>query len=299
MRNTRQLSSAMLGAGVLILAACGSSAASSSTAAPVPAPTASPTSTAMPATAAGGTTMDTAAMMELPAYTAGWKLALTSDAAGATVTANEVAFKVAASGYELSCKQAGKSLSEMFGHYHVLLDKSLVDMKCTPDASVSMQNVKPGEHTIAVVPALNDHAEVMASEVEFKFNYAPTSPLPEVVDAPAAGAPSIKIVSPKPGETVKGDFDVVVEITNFKLNCDLFGKPGLFGIGHYHVNLDSTSGPMMGMGTMLGMGCTTTFHASTDGLKTGEKHTVIALLTDNSHAPLTPAVAGSVDVTIG
>ena len=53
------------------------------------------------------------------------------------------------------------------------------------------------------------------------------------------------------------------------------------------------------MGTMLGMGCTNTFHASTVGLKTGEKHTIIALLADNGHAPLMPAVEGQVEVTVG
>lgn len=111
------------------------------------------------------------------------------------------------------------------------------------------------------------------------------SPLPEIGDAASTGTPSIKIVSPKPGDVVKGDFDVVVEVTSYDLNCDLYGKPRLFGIGHYHVNLDSTTGPMMGMGTMLGMGCTTTFTASTEGLATGETHTVIALLADNGHAP--------------
>ncbi len=134
-------------------------------------------------------------------------------------------------------------------------------------------------------PAINDHAEVHVNEVEFSFTYAPMSPLPEIGDAASTGTPSIKIVSPKPGDVVKGDFDVVVEVTSYDLNCDLYGKPRLFGIGHYHVNLDSTTGPMMGMGTMLGMGCTTTFTASTEGLATGETHTVIALLADNGHAP--------------
>jgi len=69
--------------------------------------------------------------------------------------------------------------------------------------------------------------------------------------------------------------------------------------GHWHLNLDSMSGPMMGMGTMLGMSCTMTFQATTQGLKAGQTHTLIALLTDNGHAPLHPPVASEVTVMIG
>jgi len=50
---------------------------------------------------------------------------------------------------------------------------------------------------------------------------------------------------------------------------------------------------------MLGMDCTTTFQATTQGLQTGQTHTLIALLTDNGHAPLNPAVASEVTVMIG
>ena len=34
------------------------------------------------------------------------------------------------------------------GHYHVLLDGSLINMFCTPTAVVPLQNVKPGMHTL-------------------------------------------------------------------------------------------------------------------------------------------------------
>ncbi len=98
---------------------------------------------------------------------------------------------------------------------------------------------------------------------------------------------------------MSGAFDIVVAVTNFNLSGDLMGKPGLAGYGHWHVNLDSTSGPMMGMASMLGMSGTTVFHASTAGLSAGERHTLIALLTDNGHAPFSPMVADKVDVTVG
>lgn len=99
---------------------------------------------------------------------------------------------------------------------------------------------------------------------------------------------------------MSGAFDVVVEVQNYNLNCDLYGKPALFGYGHYHVNADTMEGPMMGMLTMFGMACETTFHASTAGLEPGSTHSIIALLTDNGHAPLmNPEAADFVEVTIG
>jgi hypothetical protein len=115
------------------------------------------------------------------------------------------------------------------------------------------------------------------------IDYQPTNPLPVLTDKPAAGTPSIKILSPQPGATV----------------CDLFGKPGVAGYGHWHLNLDSTSGPMMGMGSMVGMSCQAVMHATAQGLKSGETHTLIALLADDSHAPLNPPVEDKVEVKIG
>ena len=46
-------------------------------------------------------------------------------------------------------------------------------------------------------------------------------------------------------------------------------------------------------------GNSTVFHASTAGLKTGQTHTLIALLADNGHAPLMPHVDAKVDVKVG
>jgi hypothetical protein len=287
---------ALFGTFALLAAACGNGdskdAKESKSKAQEQAPA---TSASAPQMSGGGE-----AMMPLPPGAENMKVAITSPASGTKVTANAVTLKVAATGYDLTCDLAGKpEVSASSGHYHVLIDKSLVNMYCTPEATVSMQNVKPGTHTLAVVPALNDHAEVMDNDQMVTIDYQPTNPMPEITDATFPGKPSIKIMSPKPGETVKGAFDVVVEITNFKPNCDLYGKPGVAGYGHWHVNADSMTGPMMGMGTMFGMSCSNVFHATTEGLKAGEKHSIIALLTDNGHAPLGEAMSDEVDVTIG
>ena len=92
-------------------------------------------------------------------------------------------------------------------------------------------------------------------------------------------------------------FTVKVQISNYTPSCGLMGKPDVAGYGHWHVNLDAMTGPMMGMGTMLGMSCTTTFHGTTVGLKTGTTHTLIALLTDNGHAPIN--VESQITFTVG
>jgi hypothetical protein len=254
-------------------------------------------------TATGGgakATTTTQMAMGLPPGAEHMKVAITSPADGAKVTANQLTLRVATSGYTDTCDLAGKpTVNATTGHYHVLVDRSLVNMYCTPTATVSMQNVKPGRHTLTVVPALNDHAEVEPNARSITINYQPTHPLATLTDTTFPGKPSITILSPTPGATVSGPFDVTVQLSNFNANCALFGKPDLAGYGHWHLNLDAATGPMMGMGTMLGMSCQHTFHATTAGLTPGQTHTLIALLVDNGHAPLHPPVQSKVEVKIG
>src|SRR6266540_2874376 len=205
-------------------------------------------------TATGGgakATTTTQMAMELPPGAEHMKVAVTAPADGAKVTANQLTLKVATSGYTDTCDLAGKPvLNATSGHYHVLIDKSLVNMYCTPTATVSMQNLKPGRHTLTVVPALNDHAEVEENAKSITIDYRPTHPRAALTDTTFPGKPSITILSPTLGAT-------------------------------------------------LGMSCQRVFHATTAGLKPGETHTLIALLVDNAHAPLHPAVESKVEVKIG
>lgn len=270
----------------LVAAACGSSA----------------TSTGAPGAAAPSSSMSgsmTESMMPMQPGASAMKVSITSPASGMMLTANTLTLVVATSGYDDTCAVAGTPDQQGKGHYHILIDKSLVNMFCTPQATISMQNVKPGMHTIGVVPAQNDHSEIDENMQSITVDYEPQSPLPTITDATVRAAPSIKILSPAPGTTVSGTFDVTVQVTNFNLSCDLLGKPDVAGYGHWHLNYDSDTGPMMGMGTMAGMSCVTTFHASTAGLHAGDKHTLIALLVDNGHAPLHPAIEDRVEVTVG
>ena len=227
------------------------------------------------------------------------KVSFLSPADGSMVTGNVVGFQVQATGYTNTCDGAGKKDHQGFGHYHIELDKSLVNMYCTPAAAlVSMQNVKPGKHTFTVIPAQNDHFEITANAQSITLDYEPTSSLPTIADATFSGAKSIKITSPAAGSVLNGAFDVTVQATNFNLSCDLFGKPAVAGYGHWHLNVDSDTGAMMGMGTMLAMSCAQTFHFTTASMTPG-KHTLIALLVDNGHVPFNPDVNDKVEVTIG
>jgi hypothetical protein len=221
-----------------------------------------------------------------------------SPAPGAVIHDNTVQVRVAITHWQLSCAWAGKANKPGIGHYHVLLDGALVNMVCGSTAPVSMQNVAPGKHTITVIPADNNHDDMMYVKEAKKVTivYRPTNPLPALKPV-NLGKPSISITSPPTGQTVSGTFTVTVSVKHFHLSCALYGKQILKGYGHWHLNHDTMAGPMMGMGTMLGMSCANSFQASTVGLKPG-KHTFFAILEDDQHAPLMPSVFAKVTVNV-
>jgi hypothetical protein len=169
-------------------------------------------------------------------------------------------------------------------------------MFCSPRDTVSLQNVKPGPHTLTFLAAENDHTDDMKSAQKVSFTYQPTKAL-AAITGEQKGAPSISIVSPKPGSTVRGTLVMTVAPRNFELSCALYGKPDVPGYGHWHLNVDSTSAGMMGMGTMLRMSCAPTLSVSLAGIKPG-RHTFFAILEDNQHAP-TPHAQASVTVNVG
>ena len=226
----------------------------------------------------------------------GAKLRVLQPAPAAVVTSNRVPTNIAISNFKLDCNLAGTTNHKGVGHYHVELDHSLINMFCTKRSSISMLNVAPGKHTLAFVPAANDHAEDMKAGKTVSFVYKPSKPLPTAKPLHFPGKPSIQIVSPKSGATVHGGFDLVVATGNFKLSCDLYGKANVTGYGHWHANVDSTNKGMMGMATMLGMSCGKTFHVSLADIKPGA-HTFFAVLEDNTHAP-TIGVQTAVSVNV-
>lgn len=231
--------------------------------------------------AAGGQALAAPPMMTVDT---GAKLKVLSPKPGATITGNSVSTAISVSNFRLDCSLAGTANRKGVGHYHIELDHSLVNMYCSKTAKISLLDVAPGKHTVAFVPAANDHAEDMKATKTVSFTYRPTSALPAAKPLQFSGKPSVRIVSPKPGATVHGSFNLAVDIKNFKPSCALYGKANVAGYGHWHVNVDSLTQGMMGMGTMMGMSCAQSMHVSTGGLKPG-KHTFYAILVDNTHAP--------------
>jgi len=213
---------------------------------------------------------------------------------GEVVTSNEMDLAVTPVGFELRPDDLGKAPADEVSHYHVVLDGGIINAFTTPNAAITLQNVTPGEHELVVAPAHNDHSMVMEGATTINFEYKPDSPLPEITAVPNAADldPAISIVSPTAGETVSGDFDVVVEVTDFNLSAPLFGKTDLDGFGHWHAFIDEPAKPHM-----LRMSGADTLTVSTAGLEPGP-HTIFAVLVDNLHAPSDPPIAAKVEIEV-
>jgi hypothetical protein len=237
-----------------------------------------------------------AAPQQMP-FNSGAKVRVLAPTSQATVRSNAVSTAVSITRFRLNCALAGTANRKGVGHYHIELDHALINMFCAKRTSVSMLNVAPGKHTLIFLPAANDHAEDKKAEKKVSFVYKPTRALPRAKPLSFPGKPSIRIVSPRNGASVRGGFDLTVAVRNFRLSCALYGKARVKGYGHWHANVDTTSKGMMGMGTMLGMSCAKTFHVSLAGIKPG-KHRFFAILEDNLHAPSIGAQA-TVSVTVG
>jgi len=225
----------------------------------------------------------------------GARVRVLAPAPQATIRGNTVSTAVSITNFRLNCALAGTANRSGVGHYHIELDHALVNMFCGKRVPISMLNFAPGKHTLIFVPAANDHAEDKKAEKKVSFVYKPSHALPRATPL-NLGKPSVRIVSPRNGATVRGGFDLTVAVRNFRLSCALYGKARVRGYGHWHANVDTTTKGMMGMGTMLGMSCAKTFHVSLAGIKPG-KHRFFAILEDNLHAPSIGAQA-TVNVTV-
>jgi hypothetical protein len=226
----------------------------------------------------------------------GARLSVSLPRPGTVLTANSEPTDVRVSHFKVDCRFAGTANRMGVGHYHIELDGSLVNMFCKDRAAVSLQNVKPGKHTLAFIPADDEHTDDMKAAKKVSFVYRPAHPLKAITGEKSSAKPSIRILSPKPGSTVHGSFDLTVAPKNFEFSCALYGKKDVPGYGHWHANVDSTKKGMMGMETMLGMSCGRSFHVSLAGIKPG-RHTFFAILEDNQHAP-TPGAQDSVTLNV-
>lgn len=95
--------------------------------------------------------------------------------------------------------------------------------------------------------------------------------------AASKAAPSIRILSPRPGATVTGNtVPVKLAVKNLTINCAWAGKAPHAGIGHWHLLLD---------GGLVNMECATAAVLSMQNVTPG-KHTITALLAADDHAAI-------------
>ena len=197
-----------------------------------------------------GVAMLGAAALVTPVLAAGTtSVSIISPAAGsAPITSADIPVTVATKNYKLECADAGKAAKRGQGHIHAMIDgmsmAQMTNLYCTKNFKFSGAGLKPGQHTLAVILASNDHVNV-GRPAMVKFDYQPNSrvalPAPE-----SEGKPALKVISPQPGAVVGRKFNLTVAISQFNLSCDLAGKPNVAGYGHLHLFVNQ-GGKSMGM----------------------------------------------------
>lgn len=143
------------------------------------------------------------------------------------ITTAEIPVTVAASNFDVECKNVGRPAKSGRGHDHVTIDgmtmAQMTNLYCTNSFAISGAGIKSGEHTLAVVVASDDQVNV-GKPAMTKFVYQPMTShqLPKAQDAQK---PVVTILSPQNGTTVGQKVDVRVAVSGFDLSCDLEGKP--------------------------------------------------------------------------
>jgi len=220
------------------------------------------------------------------------RLTVLEPAPGQVITGPSLPIQVLANGYQIDARYGGTPNQPYIGHYHEILDGNLVDMTPLRDGNrdtVPMTGVSDGWHTLTLVPANNDHSMIMSAAVNIPFDYAGPY-LPEPAAYTGTGIPGIAITSPADGSAVTtgGWFTMTVNVTNFVVCGDCFGKALVAGEGHWHIFLDQVD-----MAHMKVMGGGPSQEVSVKGVAPGW-HTFYALLVDNHHMPIMPMTMASV-----
>jgi hypothetical protein len=256
---------------------------------------------------------------------------IVSPSVGETASGKTIAVKVVPHNYKVECADVGKPMRPGKGHVHAMIDgtsmEKLTNFYCSTSFAISGQGLDPGEHTLAVTLASDDHIDI-SKPATVTFSYRPTTPqgLPS---GESAGKPTVEIMSPATGAAVPRQFNLQVAVTNFDLSCDLEGKSNVAGYGHLHVfvNQAGVTPPMqmmktgemkgemkghepmemkagemkgmesMAMSGMVGMPCTKTVPIDLSTWKTGKAH-VTVMLVNNDHNPTAGTVPTAIDVTV-
>jgi uncharacterized protein DUF4399 len=121
---------------------------------------------------------------------------------------------------------------------------------------------------------------------------------PVALAAQAKAGPSVKITSPRNGETVHGPVKVTLQATGVEIVPATDERPGT---GHHHLFVDHD---LTGISDTIPKGKTGILHLGRgqtefvlDSLKPGP-HRVIAVVGDWRHIPLNPLVADTVTFTV-
>jgi hypothetical protein len=130
--------------------------------------------------------------------------------------------EVSVENYSLSSEAFGGEAKDGEGHYHIYRDDTYLG--ATPDLQTWLLDMDPGNSTLTVVLAENDHIETQVRDT-----IRVSSP---------EDRPGIRIVSPPQGELVTSDFTVAVDVENFWLDDSNLGGEASEDMGHYHVYID-------------------------------------------------------------
>lgn len=211
------------------------------------------------------------------------------------VTGPVLAIHVISHGYRIDTRYAGTPNQTKVGNYQEMLDGKLIDLAPYRDGNrdtISMMGVSVGPHVLTVVPANNDNSTIGARAVSVPFYYQGLY-IPEPAGYSGNDEPSITITAPADGSTVQGSsFSMTVDISNFVLCGDCFGKALVSGEGHWHVFLDQVDMPHM-----LTMAGDTTQTVSLKGVTPGW-HTFYVALVPNDHMPIMFSTVTSVSLYV-
>jgi hypothetical protein len=267
------------------------------------------------AAALGTAGLSAALVPTLAAEMSGPTVSITSPTAGSTITSTDIPVTIEVQNFRLECADAGKSGRPGQGHVHVMLDgmamAALTNVECGEHLAIAGKGIKPGQHTITVGLASDDHMPA-SMPVSLSFTYQPATA--QALPAPyKEGQPAISIVSPSSGATVDKRFTLVVRVNNFRLSHSLEGKADVAGYGHLHVLVNQQGvtdqkphdmavpmspgmpkmEPMIGMISMPG---TVTVPVDLSTWVSGTAH-ITVMLAANDHMPA-GAIAATVTVQL-
>ena len=215
-------------------------------------------------------------------------------------------------GYRFDIRYAGTPNLPTIGHYDQLIDGRLIDMSGKSTDLISMVGITPGFHILTLVPARNNNTELLESAIDIPFMYAGPF-LPQPGPFSYENPPSISILSPLNGTTINGgSFEMTVDIQNFFLSEESYGKEIVAGVGHWQIYIDlpmmncscDPNDPMHMQHMMMMLTHLKTRSSSSDqqislkGVSSNMNHNFTTILVDNQHMPLMPMVMDTITLYI-